>query len=538
MYLFGLFDIAKSAMSASQTALSVTGNNIANVNTPGFSRQEAVLEVSPAVQVQGGELGTGVTVSDIKRYYDNFIQSQLLGQCQNYGRSNALNDSLGQVEQIFNESQDAGLSVPLTDYFNAWQDLSSDPEGQTQRTVLLQKANTLVIAAGRMEGGITDNLKAINDQIGADCSSISSIATQIAALNDKIVQAEAGPASGGSNDLRDQRDNLMNELAKLTDFSAYEAGDGSVNISIGMRNLVYGDKTNALSATKDKTGDNNLYLDGINITSKIEGGGLGGLIAARGSIESTQLKDLRKLVASVVKETNALHEGGYGLDGTTGNDFFNPLQLSIKDFSSGADMTAAITDQSQLTLDEYDITFDTSGNYHVTDKDKGSEVAAGSYVSGSPITFDGIQINVTGTVTSTDKFSISPLTDAIKNFGVAVSDTGKIAAAGSASSLPGDNTNALAIGQLFGKSISDLGETFADFYAELVSNIGSQSSAASDSFNFDNNLLSQLQDKRDSVSGVSLDEEATNLIKFQRSYEAGAKMVQVTDELLQTILNL
>jgi flagellar hook-associated protein 1 FlgK len=498
MYLFGLFDIAKSALSASQTALSVTGNNIANVNTPGFSRQEVVLDVSPAVTVQGHSLGTGVSVSGIKRYYDDFIQSQLL-----------------------------------------WQDLSTDPASQTQRTVLLQKANALVIAARRMEGGITDSLNGINNQVSSIAGNINSIATQIAALNDQIAQTGGNTASGEANNLLDQRDNLMTQLAQLTDFSSYEAGDGSVNISIGMRNLVYGNRTNALSAVKDENGDNNLYLDGIDITSRISTGQLGGLIAARGSIESGQLKDLRKVVASVVKETNLLHEGGYGLDGSTGNDFFNSLQLSVKNDSSGGDMTASITDLSQVTLDGYDVTFDSSGNYHVLDKDKGTEVATGAYVSGSPIAFDGIQVSISGTVTATDRFSVSPLTDAISGFGVAVSEAGKIAAAGSASSLPGDNSNALAIGQLSGNSISDLGgTTFTSFYTGIVSNIGAQSSAASDSLNFDNNLLSQLQDKRDSVSGVSLDEEATNLIKFQRSYEAGAKMIQVTDELLQTLLNL
>ena len=539
MHLFGLFDIGKSTMLASQAALSVVSNNIANVNTPGFSRQEAILEFSTPSPVQGGFAGTGVTVSGIKRNYDGFIQSQLLGQYQNQGRSSALNEAFSQIEQIFNDSAGAGLSGPLSEFVNAWQDVSSNPSGQTQRTELLQKANNLVIAAKRIESGITDNLSNIDKQIGDVVDQINSIASQIAGLNDKIVQAESGQDSGAANDLRDQRGNLLNQLGGLTEFSSYEEKDGSVNISIGMRNLVDKDKATTLTATANQDGDREIYLDGIDITSRIQKGQLGGLISARDTIETNQLKGIRKLMASLIKEVNLLHEKGYGLDGTTGNDFFMPLQLSTKDSSSGADMTASVTDMSQLTLDEYNVTFDTAGNYHVLDKDKGMEVTSGTYVSGNPITFDGMQINITGSVTVNDKFSVSPITDAIKKSGTAVSDIKKIAAAGSAATLPGDNTNALNIAELFDNSVTNLGgTTFADFYARLVSGTGSLSRASSDSLKFDRNLLNDLNTRRESVSGVSLDEEAANLIKFQRSFEAGARMIQITDDLLQTLLNL
>ncbi len=539
MYLLSLFNIGKSAIFTSQTALNVTSHNIANVNTPGFSRQEAVLEVSTPIAMRGGFLGSGVNVEHIRRHYDNFIQSQLLGQYQNYGRSTALEDAFSQIEQIFNEAKNMGLSVPLSDFFNSWQDLSANPEGQTQRTVLLQKTGNLVIAAKRMERGIIDNLSNLNQQISDIVNRVNTIASQIADLNERIISSEGSFNTGQANDLRDQRQNLLNELSQLVEASSYEEKDGSINISVGMKSLVYKGEYNALSVKIDEEGNREIYLENSNITLKINKGQIGGIISARDTIQDNQLKGLRRFIASLIKEINLIHQNGYGLDGTTGNNFFNPLDLSIGNFSSGASITGSITSLSQLTLDEYEITFDGSGNYHVLNKDTDTEVATGAYISGNPINFDGISITITGAVNSNDKFSVSPLTGVIQNFGTAISDYRKIAASGSYSGLPGDNTNALNIINLAEKNLSELGgKTFTGFYKGIVSDIAMLTSSASDSLTFDAKLLEEINMRRESISGVSLDEEAANLIKYQRAFEAGARIIKVTDELLQTIMNL
>ena len=539
MSLFGLFDIAKSAIFASQTALTVTSHNIANINTPGFNRREAIFAVSGPVALSGNLLGSGVTISGIRRHYDQFIQTQLWGQYQNYGSSSALNQTLSQIEQIFNEAKNIGLAVPLTDFFNAWQEVATNPEGFVQRSVLLQKANALVLVAKQMELGITENLESINDTIDNIAERVNAIGSEIAAINGKIVQVEAGSQVESAHDLRDQRDMLLNELATLVDFSSYEDENGSITVIVGMRNLVSGETSNNLSTRTNEEGDKDLYIDGINITGSIKKGQLGGLISVRDTVRTSSLNGLQRLIASLIQEINMLHGAGYGLDGTTGNDFFNPLQLSTTDSSSGADITATITDPSLLTLDEYTVQFDASGNYLVYNKQTGALATSGAYVSGTPIQFDGIETVVTGAVTPADTFTVSPLTDVMKNFEVAITDQQKIAAASSNTALPGDNSNALRIVQLYQNSISNLGgATLSSYYGGLVSTIGSMSRAASDSLTFDSNLLSELNNRRESLSGVSLDEEAANLIRFQRSYQAGAKMIQITDELLQTLLNL
>ena len=545
MSLFSLFNISKSALFASQTALYITNHNIANVNTPGFSRQEAILEIASPVAMRGGFLGRGVIVSGIKRYYDKFIQTQLLGQYQNFGRSLSINHTLSQIEQVFNEAGNMGLSAPLLDFFNAWNEVAGNPEGVVERNVLLQKAQSLVLTAKQMDRSITAVMKNTNEAIGEMVDRINSLASGIAKLNSEIVQIEAGGLSESANDLRDQRDVLLSELSNRIDFSSYEDKNGAVNIIVGMRNLVYGEKTNTLSTRLNEDGYSDLSLDGINITDNIKKGEIGGLLAVRDDVKISSLDGLRRLIASLIKEINSMHRQGYGLDGSTGNDFFNPplLQLSTRDFSAGAAMTATITDSSQLTLDEYSIQFDAANKYSIYNKQTGALVTSGAYVSGIPIildvTFDGIKISITGTVTSTDKFTVSPLTDVIRNFGVAITNQQQIAAASSSSGLPGDNAKALEIAQLSENAITSLrGATFTSFYAGLVSSIGTMSRAASDSLSFDDNLLSEIKNRRESISGVSLEEEAANLIKFQRSFEAGARMIKVTDELLQTILNL
>jgi flagellar hook-associated protein 1 len=537
--LFGLFDIGKSAMFASQAALNITSHNIANVNTPGFSRQEVILSISRPVSIKGGFVGRGVTISGIKNHYNSFIQSQLLGQSQSFGRSVSLERTLSQVEQIFNETQDAGLLTAMDAYFNAWQDVSANPEGQTQRMALLQKAGILVSKAKGMEQGMLDILKHTGEEITDITDRINSLASSIASLNEKIIDIEGGTGESSANDLRDQRNNLMNELGQLTEFSSYESENGMINITVGMKNLVSGKYVKPLVAQTDSDGMN-ISLDGTDITSLITKGELGGLLAVREDITSGALKDLRKLVASITKEVNLLHASGFGLDSSTGNDFFTALQISSTDSSSGADVTSAvISNLSAVTLDEYTINFDAADNYYVYAQDTGALVTSGAYVSGNTISFDGIDVVLTGAVTQNDVFTFSPLTSAVRNFGTTVSDWKQVAASSTAAGLPGNNDIALQISDIASNSVPGLGGiTVNDFYRGIVYEVGTNARAATDSLQFDENLLAEISNSRDSISGVSLDEEALNLIRFQRSFEASARMIKVTDELLQTVLNL
>jgi flagellar hook-associated protein 1 FlgK len=540
MSLNNLLNIGKSAIFANQAAINVTGNNIANVGTPGYTRQSAVLQIaSPIVKISGGYIGMGVTVSSVERRYDRFISGQLLGQEQNYGKSSTMDQVLGQVEQVFNGNAGAGLSTALSAFFDDWQSLSVNPADTAQRTVLISDANNLVTAAKQMESSILGTLKEMNTAISDAADQVNGIATDIARLNGQIVHLEAG-GSGKANDLRDARDQLVTQLSGMVEIGTLEDRSGSLTVTVGMRTLVDRETVNPMTATGTPGGDAGLSLDGVDVTSRITKGSVGGLLASRDAVASGPLADLRRLAAAVANGMNPLHSAGVGLDGTTGNDFFTPLSLSSTDSSAGASVTSAtITDPSALTLSDYSISIGAGNSYSVTNKDSGAVVASGTFASGNPIAFDGISVVLTGTVAAGDGFTVSPLTGAISNFGVAVSDPRKIAAASAASGLPGDNTNALRIAGLADAAVSSLGgATLSGYYSGIVSDVGKLARNASDLSQFDANLRSELQNRRDSVSGVSLDEEATNLIAYQRAYEAGARIIRITDELFQSVLEM
>ncbi|MCX8031323.1 MAG: flagellar hook-associated protein FlgK [Thermodesulfovibrionales bacterium] len=538
MSILGMLDIGKTALYANLRAMNIVSHNIANINTPGFSRQEAILTTMSPVFGKGGLIGRGVAFLGIRRSYESFIETQLFKQYQNYGRSISLLETYSRIEQIFNEAQNFGLSKALSDYFNAWQEVSTNPESFPQRVVLLQSAHALVDSAKKIEQDLLDNIRYINEEIDNLVIKINDIGKNIASLNEKILEIEAG-SPNSAHDYRDQRQVLLNQLSELVEVSTYEDDLGSVVVMIGMRNLVYGTKTNQLSTKINDNSDKELYLDGINITQHVNKGRLGGLLDARYDIQNSIQTKFRKLIASIIKEVNLLHRGGYGLDATTLNDFFQPFILFTKNYSAGATIAANITNFSELTLDEYDITFDNTNNYYVTNKTTGAVVTSGVYVSGNSISFEGIEVVITGIVNERERFFISPLTHSVKNFAVAISDPNKVAASSNTTGLPANNENALAIVRLFQSSIGNLGNlTFSNYYRGIISETASFASASKDSYSFEENLLMEISKRRESISGVSLDEEAINLIKFQRSYEAAAKMIKVTDELLQTILNL
>ncbi|MBA4373173.1 MAG: flagellar hook-associated protein FlgK [Thermodesulfovibrio sp.] len=540
MSLLGLFEIGRSAIGASQTAINTTSHNIANVNTPGYNRQEVVLSIaSPVALGSSSYLGRGVSVQAIRSSYNQFLQAQLVGQQQVSGRSTVLSQSLSQVEQVFNEVQGMGLGSYLTDYFNSWNDVAMSPDSQPQRTLLLQKATSLVQVAGQVETGIKDSLTVIDKSIGDVVSRVNTLATNIAKLNGSILQAEGGSNSASANDLRNQRDVLLTQLADLTEYTSYVNTDGTVGVNIGMRNLVNRDQTNTLKNVMNNDGNQDIYLDDVKITSNITKGQLGGLLAVNSSIQSGPLLSLRRLIASITQEVNLQHRAGFDLNSAAGGDFFNNLQLNVKNVSAGLSITLP-ADISTMALNDYKIQFDGTGaNYSIINMQTGAATAPAAYVSGNPISFGGITVTVTGVAAANDSITVSPLTDAIKNFSVAITDSNEVAASSVAAEVPGNNSNALLMAGMSEFSVANLGATtFSEYYGGIVSLAGTMSAAAADSLRFDNAILADVQNKREAASGVSLDEEAANLIRFQRSFEAGARMISTADELMQTILNM
>jgi flagellar hook-associated protein 1 FlgK len=407
-----------------------------------------------------GTIGNGVRAVEIERIYDRFIGVQINYENQSLGRWEAQKQIMEGVEGIFDESDGYGLSQAMNDFWNAWQDLSNNPDGDTERLVLESKGEILAAAFNQKHADLKSAQKGIDANINASVEKINQLAEQVADLNQKITETEA--SGGPANEFRDQRDLALKELSGLIDVSTFENGNGAVKVLLnGGRTLVDETSYRSLSTQSNSSGlADILWVAGdgstVDITGDISGGKLKGWLETRDVVIADYLDQLNDLAATLSSEVNSLHAAGFGRFGSTGDDFF-----------SGTDAA-------------------------------------------------DIQVN----------------SDIIN-------DVNLIAAASEPAGVPGDNSNAIAIANLQNKlTMSANSATFDDYYHSLVSDVGNQVQKATSYFEHQTQTATYLDNYRESISGVSLDEEMVNLIKFQSAYDASAKLISTTDEMIQTLLDM
>ena len=544
-----IVNIARSGIRANQQGLATTSQNISNINTKGYSRQEVVLETaSPA----NGQEASGVQVSEIRRNVDVFLEQQITKLREDVGRLDARHNYLVQAEGVFTESENNGIGNGLTEFFNAVRDVATNPEGTVQRTVLLGKGNSLVDEVNRASSALEQIRRDADGEIGRRLTTINSLATEIATLNDSIFRAEA--SGGAAHDLRDQRQLRVNEIAELVDVSAIDGRDG-LTINVGGQLLVGGNQANSLAQTPDVDNPplNDVAIvrsDGTNlvITPRIADGRVNGLLTLRDT-DIVEFQDrLDRTVAVLVNEFNQQHEAGYDLDSDTGNSFFTTLSPNAPVASGGntggADGTSVlVSTTSSLTFSSYQISFTNSSTFDVLDATNGTTVLSGqSYTSGNNIVFDGLTAVITdntGAPASGDIFTVSAHQGAAADLSVSITNTDDIAASSTSTGVPGNNVNALALIDIHTTRQSTLGSvTLNDYQTITVGNVGSTTREVSLSLDAKEAETEQVTKFREGVSGVSLDEELTNLLTFQRAFEASARLLTVADELLQTLLSI
>ncbi len=547
-----IFNIARSGIQAHQQGIATTSHNISNINTKGYSRQEVVLETSRPAE---GVIGSGVQVANVRRTVDVFIENQLTAGNEDLGFITARNTFLSQADGIVTETENSGLSHGVTEFFNALRDVATNPESPIQRTVLLAKAQSLTQSFVDQAQAFQQIRLDANQEIRRHVETINGLAVRIAELNDAIFKAESSGRE--APDFRDQRAVLINDLAELVDIEQVQLRDG-IGINVGGQLLVGGNHANALSTIPDA--DNSPFEDvafvrsdgtAFAISHKIQGGKVGGLLTVRDTDTVAFQERLDRLAAELVNEFNLQHQAGYGLDDLTGRSFFadlTPPAPLVDDRNSGTAVgtSVAISDPSLATFQNYEVQFSGAGTYDVVNTDTGATVVSGgSYTSGTPFSFDGLDVTITGTPAAGDVFHVSAHKGAAQRFGVALTNTDHIAAASQPSTapagptVPGDNTNALALVDLHTSKHSNLDNlTFNDYQTISIGNVGSAARESELSLTNTRLEVDQLQGLRESVSGVSLDEELTHLLSFQRSFEASARMITVADELFQTVLSM
>jgi len=460
MSVNALLNSGKTALLTQQMAIDVVSHNISNVNTPGYSRQLIEMETNQPAVSSPGRLGTGVQAVEIQRIYDRFLVAQINDENQSLGNWEAQKNALERVELIFDESSGYGLNQAMSEFWNAWQDLTNNPSDSAARTALLGKSDILTNTFNDIYSNLVQIQEDMDTSITGTITEINSIAGLIASLNDKIAKIEVDGQN--ANDYRDSRDLLLKDLSLLIDIEAFEKSDGKVTVLVaGGRPLVENIAPWDLSTQSNASGfqdivwtDNEGNL--VDITDNISGGKLNGWLEVRDVIIPDYLSNLDDLANGIIQEVNNLHSNGFGLDSSTGNDFF--------------------TGTSALDI--------------------------------------GVNQDL-------------------------VDDINKIAAAGSLGGVPGDNSNALDIAGLQNKlAMNGSSSTFDDYYNSLVSNVGSDVLAAKRNFDHESLVMAQLDNRRESLSGISLDEEMVNLIKFQHAYNAAAKLITTADELLESVVNM
>ncbi|KUP23867.1 flagellar hook-associated protein FlgK [Paenibacillus sp. DMB5] len=520
---FHSIETARRSLFTQTAALNTTGHNIANANTEGYTRQRVNMKAAIPIEAYGmnnsampGQMGTGVEFTSIQRIREMFLDDQYRGENASSGNWTIQSDTLDKLEAIVNEPSDSGIRTVLDNFWKSWSDLSKNPEDPTARKIVVQTAQSLTDAINYMSTQLDNLDKDLNTNIDVKGKEIQSYLSSIADLNRSIYKIEG--MGDQANDLRDQRDLLTDKLSKIINVTVLDT-DAGYTISLGGQPLVQGA---AVAATVDSAFLNNAYASG-----DLKAGEAYGMIfssktyvadykkqlddmantIANGEVQvtipsgstlpagTTVLRDSEIINAdgtkttllagaavpvpltgdlkTTVKGLNGLHELGYAIDGSSGRAFFTPAIAGEPITAGNLRLNPEIAANANLFATSMRVTTDSAG---ITTVIKGNNSLA--------TLFSNMKDNTT--FTSTD----------------------------------GTKTG-----------------TVGSYLSSMVGQLGIQSQEATRQASNSDYLVEQVNSRRQSVSGVSLDEEMSNMLVFQHAYSAAARFMTTYDEMLEKLIN-
>ncbi|MBB3140359.1 flagellar hook-associated protein FlgK [Halomonas organivorans] len=543
-----IFSTGLSGLNAAQNALATTSNNISNIFTPGYNREVTML----------GESSTGnggVQVNDIQRQFNRYIADQLNSATS---KTSALETYAGQVEQIDSllADRDAGLSPLMQDFFSSMEDLASAPADPAARQGVLGSADTLSAQFRSFDGYLQDMQEGINGQIRDEVTQINNTTEQLAGINREIALARAKQGEA-PNALLNQRDQLVHELSERMDLRLNVQDGSSYNVSLpNGQPLVLGDRSVDLKVMESPedpqrmvvgypdSGGNVIALD----EDTISGGSLGGLMGFRAETLDKAQNQIGQMAVSLAVAINQQHANGIDLDGEQGGDLFSigePRAFGVEGNGGSAQVDAIAFDADnidQLKATDYTVrvTDAAAPSFEVIRQDTGQalDVADVEYDSGE-LSFGGVTLTFDDAtqLAGNDRFVVQPVRHAAADLRTAIADTDKIAAAG-AGGEAGNNENALALQDLQQESVVGGSASLSEAYASMVSDVGNRTNIVQVNLDAQQGLSEQLRAAQQSESGVNLDEEAANLIRYQQFYQANAKVIDVGRTVIDTVLGL
>lgn len=566
MGLYSALSVGRTALSAYQAGLQVAGQNIANVGTPGYTRIRAQLAALPGEATRAGQMGYGVKVLAIRRAISESLQARLRNAGSDQQATLAERNTLDRVESIFDPLGDSNLGTLINEFFSSLNDLQNTSENSATRGIVV---NTAIALTQRIRGVRTELLnirEELNNDILTSVGRADELLTQIAHLNKEITAAEAG-STGPAAALRDQRDQLLGELAEMFEITTKEQPNGAVNVYIGGTAIIQFGQSFGLKADYEPVPSglptvvvrvriNNGPVD-------IRSGRIHGFINSRDSHVQSQFDRLDTLARSIIGEINRVHAGGQGLldfstltglsritDSTvalntpdngieflpqTGSFYINVKDASgvVTKFQINVNLDGLNGDDTTLDSLVADINANVPG---VTATILPNGTLQLSAAAGSTFTFSddtsgvlaALGLNTFFTGSGSIDIDINPLVSGNPSY-IAAAQTYFV----------GDGSNATAMVNVHDQALTALGGvSLNDYYNATMANLAVTSSSVRGANEAADIIFESLSAQRESISGVNLDEEAINLMTYQRAYEGAARYMRVVDEMLQVLLTL
>jgi flagellar hook-associated protein 1 len=573
--------LGTTALLAQQAALEVTGHNIANVSTPGYSRQVVKLEAEIPMRLAEGFVGRGVRVQGIERVANAFLDSQVCEAGSDDSKANTESTAYSNIEAVFNALSGSDVSSHLNAFFNALQDMSTNVGDVSSRAVVVQSALALRDVLSTLRKDLRSIQNRLNTDVHTQVDKANKLIQEIADLNKQISAAEAGGGpSAAANDMRDARGQALQDLGQIMDFDAVEVQNGAVTVSSHGTPLVfYGRATLLAVATQGTDGqpsDKVVFADtGGGVTLK--SGSLAGTVNARDNIIPSFVKDLDNLAGTLSYAFNQVHSGGVGLTPlssvtasnavlnpgdplSAANLGFTPPEGTFKIQNGSFVINTVDKTTGQVTAQTIDIDLD-GINPETTLSDPTNNNGLVQLINSSPAgrvlqasldTQNRLQI--VSRDANTGFYFGKDTSGVLATLGLNGFFIGHDAAtlnvdpniqahpeqiAAGQSLAPGDNQNALALADVHNQMVFAGGTQSVDnFYQGIVARLGGEASLAKDTATTRDGVFQQLTNERQQVSGVSLDEEMAKMIQFQRSYQAAARFITTIDAVLQSLMDI
>jgi flagellar hook-associated protein 1 len=564
MSINGALQIGQSAILASQAAIQVAGNNMANAATPGYNRQVARLSPSrPEYIGRAGFVGTGVQLSRIVRTVDTALQNRTRSAVSEENAAGIDQRFLNAIESIRNELTDQDLSSRLSAFFNSFSELSNNPNDEAVRTVVIQQGSGLTTAMRELRNEHVNVRTEIDRALGATIRTADGLLDQIASVNRQVVESEQG-GSGQANALRDRRDELVNEVAKYIPISTVEQPNGALDVFVGSIPVVLAGESRGITLRTDSNGDSttlSLRVKADGSTLNPDGGQVGALFRQRGDNVDPAIEDLDTLARELAFQVNRIHSQAQGTKGwqsvtglngvldTTTNlaadatgipfDIRNgSFELHVTNQATGLRTTVVIAvDPNTTSMDQLAAQISAAmpggtGNASVT-ADRTLKLTANS---GYELTFSNDSSGVLAALGVNSFFGGSDASDLVIND--AIAGDPRLLASGQGHVL-GSNAAALDIARLEDTTVDSLGgRSLRGFWQSATTSLAVRTESANTKADSSRLVRESLDAQVQATSGVSLDEESINMLSYQRQFQAAARFIATVDETLQTLLSI